>query len=633
MFIKLLLLLLLFLLRNVDGVVHLNDDTVDDGGSGSNKDEIPCCNSGNSTFYSIVDALNNVTSNSIINISTDVVLSSNVTLDGLDNITITGQEKPTVYCNDIGSLKFVSCNNVTIKGVNWERCGFVENSSDLYDYHHDYSDFVPNFFVPNFFDYYTNQNNDIDHSNNQPGIEINNSSNIIIQSCSFHHSVGQAVALSKVSGNVYISNCQFTHNKYHKGHGAAIYYTSSPEPSAQTQLVVNNCNFTLNGPAESIVYIENQNGKLNNHVSILQNSAIIQNQGTPIYILYTSLILNNSVSFKDNKATAGGGIHSSNSIIKFDDKCNVSFYNNSVSDNGGAIYLTHSKILFRMDAVVMFTNNSAVRNDYNYRSGLGGAIHSEEMSLISFEDQSLVTFINNTGDLEGGALFVEQSDVIFCGNSTVIFSNNSAGRGGVIQVWYDSVMSFGENSTVRFTGNSATAEGGAIQAYRLNITFHGNSAVTFSNNSARRGGALFLFDDQYLPRYQGNSIDTLRKCDDSTFIEGALSFEYNSIMSFGGNSTVTFTGNSGGAVEVTGSNTMFHGNSVVTFTKNSARHDGGAIRVGPGSVAFFGNSKVTFSRNHAMNGGAIMISMDWWTTDIFVTECVTVIFNNNSATN
>ena len=46
------------------------------------------------------------------------------------------------------------------------------------------------------------------------------------------------------------------------------------------------------------------------------------------------------------------------------------------------------------------------------------------MSLISFEDQSLVTFINNTGDREGGALFVGQSDVIFGGNSKVMFSHN-----------------------------------------------------------------------------------------------------------------------------------------------------------------------------------------------------------------
>ena len=195
-----------------------------------------------------------------------------------------------------------------INGINWERCGSssdAENSSDSYDYHHNYNDFVPNYF-----DYNADQNYAVDHSNNlQPGIEINNSSNVIIQNYSFHHSEEQAVALSKVLGNVYINSCQFAHNKYHKGHGAAIYYTSSPEHSAQAQLIINDCKFTSNGPAESVVYIENQNSKLNNHVSILQNSTIILNQGAPIYISHTSLILNNSVLFKDNKATAGVGIH------------------------------------------------------------------------------------------------------------------------------------------------------------------------------------------------------------------------------------------------------------------------------------------------------------------------------------
>ena len=110
------------------------------------------------------------------------------------------------------------------------------------------------------------------------------------------------------------NNCQFTHNKYYKGHGAAIYYTSSPEQNTQVQLVINNCNFTFNGPAESVVYIDNSNNKVNGHISLLlQNSTLTENQGVPIYISHTSIILNNSVSFKDNKATAGGGIYSSNS--------------------------------------------------------------------------------------------------------------------------------------------------------------------------------------------------------------------------------------------------------------------------------------------------------------------------------
>ena len=362
------LLLLLLLLWNVDGVksdidVHPSNDTKDDVSvSDSDEDEIPCCNIGNYyTFYSIDDVLNNVTtSNTIINISIDVVLSSNVILEGLNNITIIGQGNPTVNCNDIGSVKFVSCYNVTIEGVNWELYGSIN--------------------LPAY-----------------PGVKFYNSSNIFIKDSSFHCSRQHAVVLSNMSGNVYINNCQFTHIKYHKGHGAAIYYTSSPEQSTQVQLVINNCHFTFNGPAESVVYIDNSNNKVNNHISLLQNSTFIQNKGLPTYISHTSLLLNNSVSFKDNKATAGGGIYSRTSIIKFDDKCNVSFYSNSVSNKGGAIYQTHSKMFIRMNTVVMFARNSAVR--------YGGAVFTEGRSLISFENQSQVTFDDNRAR-SGGAIYI-----------------------------------------------------------------------------------------------------------------------------------------------------------------------------------------------------------------------------------
>ena len=211
---------------------HSNNDF---NGSDSDEDDVPCCTGGNYTFYSMVDVLDNVTSNIIINISTDVVLSSNVILEGVNNITIIGQGNPTVNCNDIGSVKFVSCNNVTIEGINWKRCASFTN----------------------------------------PGMEFYNTSNIAIQSSSFHHSTDKAVTLSKVSRNVSINNCQFTHNKYHKGHGAAIYYTSSHEQS--TQLVIKNCDFTLNGPTKSVVYVDNSNNKVNGNISLLQNSTFTQN--------------------------------------------------------------------------------------------------------------------------------------------------------------------------------------------------------------------------------------------------------------------------------------------------------------------------------------------------------------------
>jgi len=98
MFTRLIIFLLLFYLWNVTGVKRdmpeISDDTEDDdteddvSGSGSDEDEISYFNIGNYTFYSVVNALTKVTNNTIINISTDFVLSSIVTLKGLNNIKI-----------------------------------------------------------------------------------------------------------------------------------------------------------------------------------------------------------------------------------------------------------------------------------------------------------------------------------------------------------------------------------------------------------------------------------------------------------------------------------------------------------------------------------------------------------------
>ena len=642
-----LIFLLLFLIWNVGGVkrvmpdidVHPSNSTEDDfSGSGSDEDEIPCCNIGNYTFYSIVDVLNNVTtSNTIINISTDVVLSSIVTLEGLNNITIIGQGNPTVNCNDIGSVKFVSCNNVTIEGVNWERCGF----------------------------------------DNAPGIKFYNSSNIVLQSSSFQHSVGQAVVLSNMSGNVYINNCQFTYNKYHKGNGTAIYYISSPEQSTHVQLVINNCNFTFNGPAESVVYIDNSNNKVNGHISLLQNSTFTQNKGVPIYISHTSLILNNSVSFKDNKATAGGGIYSSNSIIKFDDKCNVSFDNNLVSTNGGAIYQeANSNMFFTMNAIAKFTRNSAIR--------YGSAIFTKGRSLISFEDQSQATFDDNRAR-SGGAVFVSRSTIWINGSSKVKFNNNNGEFGGAVSVWDNSVMSFEQNSTIIFTGNRASVgggatfsnitqngestlvrtDGGAIWSHNSSVSFYGHCTVTFNNNFAtHNGGALHSgqnssisfcgnsvvdFNHNKAVKSSGGAVDFRLTSYVLIYDNAIISFHNNtarwggaigvfgsSNISFDGNSRVKFTVNKatnrGGAVhQHDNCRLSFGGNSVLKFSDNSAEHGGGAIDSYPNGncyTTFHGNSTLSFHNNRAKYGGVIL-SDD--TSKMSFTDNVTITFTNNRA--
>ena len=64
------------------------------------------------------------------------------------------------------------------------------------------------------------KNND---TNAEPGLKFIYSSNIKIQNCSFHHSVGQAIVLSEVSGYLNITHSEFINNIHYRGHGAAIH--------------------------------------------------------------------------------------------------------------------------------------------------------------------------------------------------------------------------------------------------------------------------------------------------------------------------------------------------------------------------------------------------------------------------
>ena len=164
--------ILILLISNIEGLTNISSKIASSSGNQTDKNQVPCCILGNHHFNSIVQVLSNVTSNAIVTLVSDAVLSSIMILQNLENITITGQGNPTVNCNGVGGIKFDSCSHVTIKGVSFKRCG---------------------------------------RRSAYPGIEFYHSSNVIFDSCSFCYSIRRAVVLSKVSGKVYINNCQFVH--------------------------------------------------------------------------------------------------------------------------------------------------------------------------------------------------------------------------------------------------------------------------------------------------------------------------------------------------------------------------------------------------------------------------------------
>jgi len=145
--------------------------------------------------YSFDSLLKDLISNTILNITTDVILSSNIYLSNLQNLSIFGQMNPAIRCINDGRFHIFSCHNCVIEGIAWDGCG-AEPKYNLYY---------------------------------NAAVLFQHSSNITIRNCTFQHSVGQAVALSFVSGIVDIINCKFVNNT-NRGYCSGL-HLSSLDPS------------------------------------------------------------------------------------------------------------------------------------------------------------------------------------------------------------------------------------------------------------------------------------------------------------------------------------------------------------------------------------------------------------------
>ena len=113
---------------NDDILISDDEDVPAITGSGSKSQVfeislISCCIFGNCSCPSLYAALTNLTSNVLINITTNVQLPSVIPLVDLANITITGHNNPTVNCNSSGGLHIISCRNCIIEGISWDWCG------------------------------------------------------------------------------------------------------------------------------------------------------------------------------------------------------------------------------------------------------------------------------------------------------------------------------------------------------------------------------------------------------------------------------------------------------------------------------------------------------------------------------
>ena len=516
----------------VSELVSDDEDFSSNSGSGESDGNYDICANENCSCSSLNHALANLHNNIVINITTDVILSSHIRKSDLHNVSIIGHNNPTVKCKTDGRIHFTFCHNCIIQGITWDRCG----------------------------------------SKSKAGIRLNNSSNIALFNCSFQRSLGRAVILSEVSGEISISYCIFVNNNEYRHHGTAIHYSSHANATSHSHFVFNisNCRFSHNGHAKSVIYVENsiQYGNINLYDSIFHD-----NIGVSIFLVNQKLFLHGIVSFQNNKARDGAGIYiRDHSTVVFSKNSDVAFIQNLARYGGGAIFLTtHSSIVSDQNSNIRFHSNLAKK--------FGAAIYSQYNSHIIFTGKSNVTF-NRNGPFNKNRLpyfyylpllgiiyLTINAGISFQGHATTVFSNNIAHSGGAICI-YSSSISFGENSVTLFSSNSADFGGAVCSLDNGYITFEGNSTTRFNNNAAYYSGAILVEDG------------------------ASVSFKANSTTVFSNNNAVKY----GAALSSSHhSDIIFDDNSKIHFSSNKATNDTVVYSIGGSKIIVNGHSSVVFN--------------------------------------
>ena len=200
-----LIYLIIFTSQHVHGKVITINTT---GGSDIKK----CCMKGECPCSSLSTALQSMTSNTVINITTQsVTLHNKVTMglhqSNLNAITIIGNGS-SIMCNNSGSIYCESCHNLVIKSIKMYKCGY-----DIY-----------------------------------AGLEFKHCINISIFNCEFRYSKVDAVALYDVYHNIVFNNCNFVSKNLDSdvpsiNSGFSIYNVLNKS----VNLVVHRCNVSNNG--------------------------------------------------------------------------------------------------------------------------------------------------------------------------------------------------------------------------------------------------------------------------------------------------------------------------------------------------------------------------------------------------
>jgi len=560
--------------------------------NGTNTTE--CCVNGTCPCGSLYYALQNLTSNSIINITSESVTLNTTTPIGsgnLHNITITGNGA-TIMCNNSGGVYCESCNDVVIKGIIWDQCG------------------------------------DPKKGNMVAGIHFTDVHNFKIEDCILQGFKICALSLDEGCGDIIVKSATFQFNVMEKptddfdGSGLKVVSKAS-----NTSILISDSTFNNNGHFDTyyglFVTVTNDNS-LYFSLTINKTNFSSNSGGAYVYIDAANvapIVLTDLIFFNNtNQGIWFPSLNAAHDNI-FLTLSNSFLLNNS---DGGIICTILSEDQNKKVDIVLehsnFTNNS-VTTAANNVVGIHIATMDNSAYIISIQHCNFLNNINGTVNIF--TTESRMSSTLVLVNNVLVMGSHTLGSptgGGAVSIVLGGLM----NNTIRirnttFISNNYTGiTGGALyigtantenDVYLINCLFRDNVATG-------EGAAFYLLD--------GNtgSSGTLYKTrvtiyGGSNFINNDGS---NSVVCISAGSIFTtlflsvtnFTNNTGTALHLISSNVTL--SNAVIFNGNTA-NNGGAMYLEQGTQINFDNKYSNISTYFLNNvaaqyGGVVYVELD-----------------------
>ena len=303
-------------------------------------------------------------------------------------------------------------------------------------------------------------------------------------------------------------------------------------------------------------------------------------RGSAVYMFEGSLYFEGTSYFEDGSAGRGGAMYLSDSnIASFSGS--TYFYCNTASSRGGALFLFNVTAIFNGPGETIFEDN--------YSANIGGVVYLSEANFILNNELSSTFFKNNTAERLGGTVVSYDGYMQLKGNFS--FHSNKANFGGALALYGSASLMLSPPLSGSFINNTANIDGGAIfyqdsvlysQCIRSNpiqcfMAIDDGSlsdiSLTFTNNSAKMSGnSLYGGRLDSCRLYFGANVTDLTVCRDR--LRFGLNFHENAFKVFKSFSEIPIRDISSGPIKTCGCK--------LNDSNNSCNSDDIGIEIMPG---------------------------------------------------